>query len=99
MQKNDEDFKKLVFDLMNGSLNLEQYPVEESKYVKNEFFLGGFCDEAYRRVYNANRRLCKKLGVEEDRDVESIITDLIDIGEYLAMKMYYYGKFFSAFSI
>ena len=31
MQKNDEDFKKLVFDLMNGSLNLEQYPVEESK--------------------------------------------------------------------
>ncbi|MEZ3436659.1 MAG: hypothetical protein K1W34_19030 [Lachnospiraceae bacterium] len=99
MQKSDEEFKRRVFDLMNGSLNLEQYPVEESKYVKNEFSLGGFCDEAYQRVYNANRRLCERLGVEEDKDVESIITDLLDIGEYLALKMFDYGCFFSASSV
>lgn len=99
MRKNDEEFKKLVFDLMNGLLDLEEYPVEESKYVKNEFSVGEYCEEAYRRVYNANRRLCERLGVEEDSDVESIITDLMDIGEYLALKMYDYGKFFSASSI
>ena len=73
--------------------------MEESKYVKNEFSLGGFCDEAYQRVYNANRRLCERLGVEEDKDVESIITDLLDIGEYLALKMFDYGCFFSASSV
>lgn len=96
MRKNDEQLKVLVFDLMNGILDLEHYPVEESKYVKNEFSVGAFCEKAYKRVYDANRRLCERLGVEEDRDVESIINDLIDIGEYLALKMYDYGQFFSA---
>lgn len=99
MRKKDEEFKKMVFDLMSGLLDLEKYPVEESKYVKNEFSVGGFCDEAYRRVYNANRRLCERLGVEEDSDVEGIITDLMDIGEYLALKMYDYGRFFSALTM
>lgn len=99
MRKNDEELKRLVFELMNGLLDLERHPVKESQYVKNEFSIGRFCEEAYGEVYNANRRLCERLGVEEDHDVESIITNLMDIGEYLALKMYDYGRFFTASSI
>ncbi len=99
MRKNDEELKRLVFELMNGLLDLERYPVEESQYVKNEFSVGAFCEEMYGKVYNANRRLCERLGVEEDGDIESIISNLMDIGEYLALKMYDYGKLFSALPV
>lgn len=95
MQKNAREFKELVFDLMSGSLDLKNYPVAESEYVENEFSKGSFCDEGYERVYRANRRLCERLGVEEDKDVECIIDDLIDVGRYLALKMYDYGIMFS----
>ena len=47
MQKDAREFKELIFDLMNDSLDLKNYPVAESKYVENEFSKGSFCDEAY----------------------------------------------------
>ena len=38
MDKQSSDFKTLIFDLANGSLDLEHFPVEESKYyVENEY--------------------------------------------------------------
>lgn len=95
MKKEENEFKKTIFELMNGLLNLESYPVTESKYVANEFEEGKFCDIAYEEVYNANRRLCQRLGVEEDQDIETIINNLLDISEYLCYKMYDYGSFFS----
>ncbi len=95
MQKNANEFKELIFELMSGSLDLSCCRVEESEYVENEFSEGSFCEEMYEKVYHANCRLCERLGVEEDRDVESIIGNLIDIGKHLAMKMYDYGALFS----
>lgn len=35
MKTNSEDFKQLIYDLMNGSRNLKEYPVIESNYVEN----------------------------------------------------------------
>ena len=37
MDKQSSEFKTLIFDLANGSLDLEHFPVEESKYVENEY--------------------------------------------------------------
>lgn len=95
MKKNSVEFKQRVFDLMNGSLDLERYPVPESGIVKNEFEEGEACDLLYREVYDANRRICERLGVEEDSDVEIIIRNLLEIGEHQAMRMYDYGRAFS----
>lgn len=95
MQRNAKEFKELIFDLMNGSLDLENYSVAESEHVKDEFSKGSFCDEVYERVYRTNQRLCERLGVAEDKDVESIIYDLMCIGRHLALKMYDYGMLFS----
>lgn len=95
MKLNSEDFKQLIYDLMNGSRNLEEYPVQESEYVENEFEQNKFCAVAYREMYNANQRLCRRLNVEEDRDVECIISNLLDMQAYLCMKMFDYGVFFT----
>lgn len=96
MNKGSGEFKKLVYDLMNGSLDLEKYAVLESRYVKDEFAEGMPCDLLYKNIFNANRRLCNRLQVEEDQDVEEIITDLLSISEYLSMKMYDYCMLFSS---
>ena len=37
MSVKDEEFKTKIYDLMNGSYNLEEYPVAESSVVKDEF--------------------------------------------------------------
>ncbi len=95
MKKDSAEFKKRVFDLMNGSLDLEKYPVPESKIVENEYEEGKVCGVLYREVYYANRRVCEKLGVEEDSDVEIIIRNLLEIAEYQSLKMYDYGRTFS----
>lgn len=95
MESIDERFKKIIYELMSGSWDLEEYPVFEGEYVRNEFSAGLFCDEAYEKVRLANSRLCERLGVQEDPDIEMIISNLLNIGEYLAMKMYDYGVFFS----
>ncbi|MDO4276494.1 MAG: hypothetical protein Q4D16_22760 [Eubacteriales bacterium] len=96
MKEADMEFKKLIYDLMNGSLDLNNYPVNESKYVENEFEEGKYCSKAYKEIYEANRRLCQRLGAgQEDKDVEVIINNFFEITECLCMKMYDYGAFFS----
>lgn len=95
MKTNSEDFKQLIYDLMNGSRDLKKYPVPESEYVKNEFEHNKFCNQAYEEVYNANQRICRRLNVEEDTDVECIISNLLDIESYLCMKMYDYAVYFA----
>lgn len=101
MIKGNEEFKEKIYNLMIGAFDLEHYPIEESEYVANEYEEGEFCRKAYEEVYNANCRICERLGVDidEDKDVELIINNLLDIGKYLSMKMYDYGVFFSSPSI
>lgn len=99
MKKTDKEFKQLIYDLMNGSLDLSNYPVKESKFVENEFAQGKYCDKAYEQIYEANRRLCQRLGVQEDKDVETIIRNFFGITEYLSMKMYDYGVFFNEIDV
>lgn len=95
MKRDSAEFKQRIFDLMNGSLDLENLSVPESEIVTNEFEEGGACAGLYQEIYDAKRRICKKLGVEEDSDVELIIRNLLEIGEHQSMKMYDYGRMFS----
>lgn len=95
MERTEEEFKRLVYDLMNGSINLKDYPFKESEFVENEFADGKLCQKAYEDLFNASMRLCLRLGVDEDRDVEMIISSFFTITEHLCMKMYDYGKRFA----
>lgn len=100
MERRTEEFKRLIFDLMNGSLVLGNNPPEESKYVENEFAEGKGCAEAYSEILDAYQRICQRLGVgEEDDDIEIIMDSFNTIIECLCMKMFDYGSFFTQPSI
>jgi hypothetical protein len=45
----------------------------------------------YQEVFDANQRLCDRLGVNEDKDIELIINSMQDIAKLLAFKMFDYG--------
>ena len=59
--------------------------------IKSEFENGSFCMNKYDEVYQANRRICKKLGVDECLDVEIIINSLLDIQQVMCRRMYEIG--------
>lgn len=97
MERKSNEFKNLIYDLANGSLDLEHFPVEECKYVENEYGEGKLCSKLYSEVLEAYERICMRLGKsnQEDRDVEIIINNLLEIGRCLSMKMYDYGCLFT----
>lgn len=96
----DDEFKQLIYDLMNGSLDLGNNALEESKYVEDEFSEGKVCQTAYAEILDAYQRICERLKAgEEDKDIEVIMNNFNTIMEHLCMKMYDYGCFFSQPSI
>nr|DAM03033.1 MAG TPA: hypothetical protein [Caudoviricetes sp.] len=97
MSVKDEEFKTKIYDLMNGSYNLEEYPVEESSVVKDEFAEGDYCEKLYSQMLEAYELVCRRLGKPdtEDKDVEIIISNLMSIGRYQSMKMFDYGVLFT----
>lgn len=90
MSIDKNEFKCLIYELSIGARNLEEYPVEKSEVVVDDFEEGSYCSDTYEVVYNANRRLCDSLNVDEDEDVECIVSNLLCIAKHLNMKMYDY---------
>ncbi|MCB7062227.1 hypothetical protein LI031_00100 [Enterocloster citroniae] len=97
MKRVMEERKKLIYDLMNGTLEFKDNPPEECKYVEDEFLEGKVCEQAYTEIMNAYHRLCERLGMDgkEDEDIEIIIDKYEVITETLCMKMFDYGVLFS----
>lgn len=97
MSVTSEDFIQLIYDLVNGALNTEDFLIPESEFVKNEYEDGKFCSEKYSEVLESYLRLCKRLNVREmdDNDVELIINNFMDITEHIGKKMFEYGVFFA----
>lgn len=86
-----EEKKNLIFDLMNGSLVLDEVKDLCKDQIVDEFAQGSYCSELYEEVYQAKVSLCNRLGVQEDSDIETIISNLLLIGKHLSMKMFDYG--------
>ena len=86
----DEKYMDIVYDLLNGTRIRQPGDPE----VENLFAIGRECAQLYDQVYAANLRLCQRLGVEEDSDVELLINSLLRIGELLGKRMFRYGAEF-----
>ena len=91
---NSYRFKERVYRLMNGTYDLDIYSVGEMNTVETEFSDGKYCEELYKDIFEANCRICERLGEEEDKDVEIIIHNYNLMTEYLCMKMFDYGVLF-----
>ena len=46
----------------------------------------------YERAYLAKQNLCRRLGKDEDNDIEILMSSMEQIARQLSMKMYEYGK-------
>ena len=97
MEKNSTDFMQQVYDLATGAYNPGSSIVAENAFVENVFSEGSVCAEAYREVYAAGERLCRRLGVQfgDDVDVEAIVDNMMEIQREIGLKMYEYGWYFA----
>lgn len=95
MEKNSMEFKERLYEIMNGYFDSVQDWFPEGEIMKDEFTEDSFCSKHYKEVYDANRRICDRLGVDEDKDVETMIAGLLEIGKYQCFKMYDYGMYYS----
>lgn len=91
LELNRDEKKKVLFNLMIGGYDAKQIPEDVASLVENEMEPGSVCDKLYAEVYEKNRRLCERLDVEEDADIECIINNLFEMAEYLSTKMFEYG--------
>ena len=62
--------------------------VEPLPGIPNAFAPGQRCDRLYQQIYEARCRLCQRLGVEEDPDVEHILDCFFEITRELCLQMY-----------
>lgn len=95
MKRNSTEFKERIYDLMNGYFNTEECEFPESEIVENEFEEDKFCSIRYKEVYDAKVKLCSRLGEDENKEIETMISGLLAIGKYQCFKMYDYGMYFS----
>ncbi len=84
--------KEQIYDKMNGFLTEETLSVPEGTVIEDEFAEGKECCLLYEGVYQAKQNLCERLGEDEDRDVEAILSGMERIARLLSMKMYEYGR-------
>ena len=91
MRYESEEKKNLIFELMNGSLVVDEVNDPAKDQVQDEFSKGSYCSELYEEVYRAKVSLCDRLGVQDDNDIETIMSNLTLIGRHLSMKMFDYG--------
>ena len=84
--------KELIYDKMNGFLTERMPSIPEGAVIEDEFAEGKECCLLYEGVYQAKQNLCERLGEDEDRDVEAILSGMERIVRLLSMKMYEYGR-------
>ena len=84
--------KELIYEQMNGFLKEDTFPVPNKITIEDEFAEGTECSQLYERVYLAKQNLCRRLGKDEDHDIEMLISSMENIARRLSMKMYEYGK-------
>ena len=84
----EDKIAEMVYNRLLGH-NLMETEVYQ---VENLFEEGSRCDELYQEIYEANLRLCQRLGVEEDRDIQTIIDAFWEINRLVGEKMYRHGQ-------
>ena len=59
--------------------------------IPDEFCEGSFCSRLYEEIAKRKKKICEKLQVDEDLDLEHIINCMEGFTRYMSMKMYEYG--------
>ena len=81
MEKVEEIYASMVGELL-----------EPLDGIPDEYITGSYCDQLYREACAARARICQRLGVDEDPDLETIFDSFCDINTYLCRKMFEYSR-------
>lgn len=85
----DSEIDERVYDSLAGNL-LPEYSLS---WVEDIYVPGHPFYEAYSTMWDAYDRLRDRLGaVDEDEDVEIVISSLLKYGKIAAMEMFRYGR-------
>ncbi len=79
--------KEIIYQIMNENVDLEHISLVGDMENEDEFSENRECKQFYGEVYNAKIRLAKKLGEDEDADIEQIINCMTKISRILALKI------------
>ena len=83
-----ETVAEVVYDILMGD-RVEHPSIIP---VENLFEEGSTCERLYSEIFDANERLCQRLGVQgEDEDVEMIIGSFFTMMRIVGERMFYYG--------
>ena len=85
-----EEFINLVYDTLAG-LTAEPHCLPG---VENAFAPGAPCDTLYLQAYEARLRICQRLGVDSDPDMEFLFHNMEEISRILGCKMFACGAEF-----
>ena len=75
-----------VYESMLGLLT-EEYALPD---VNNAFVPGSYCDRQYARMREAYERICQRLQVEEDRDLNIMVEAMEKIQKELCRRIYFH---------
>ena len=78
----------VIYDSMCGFL-AEEYAVAD---VDNAFVPGSYCDRQYARMREAYERICQRMQVEEDRDLNIMVEAMEKIQRELCRRLFHYAK-------
>ena len=87
----EEETIHLIYDTL-ADLTAEPFRLSG---VENAFTPGSECDVLYTQAYEAGRRICGRLGVECDPDLELLMHSMEEISRILGCKMFRFGEKFS----
>ena len=77
-----------IYESMLGLL-VEEYALPD---VDNAFVQGGYCDRQYARMRDAYERICQRLGVTEDKDLDIMVEAMEKIQRELCRRIFHYAK-------
>lgn len=88
--------KELIYELASGYFTEEQNHVVDGVEIQDEFQEGSTCSQLYEEMTELKQKVCERLRVDEDQDLERIISCMDDIAKHIALKMYEYGALIGA---
>lgn len=83
---------ELIYNFINGFYDENVVAPPDNMCLEDAFADGTECNKLLEKMYQAKLRLCEKIGVNEDVDVEIIFDSMEEIMKIISLKMYYYGK-------
>ena len=90
---NKDQMKTYIYELMTGTLNLEECNDELSKVVANEMAEGSECAKIAEEMYDLRMKIEDKLTEEESKELKTEMLGeyFYDYAQKLAYKMFEYG--------